>query len=146
MLTSVNQCRLRGTVVEGDDWVVHDGFGYFFPSGDKFVVRAEKQTGSWNLINQNFPNKPVEEGVFSLWLDHGKSPKRAGYEYVVVPGVKPDEMPGYVKKASIEILSNSGNVQEVRHSNLASSRRFSGARAASRWGKGESFRPTDLVW
>lgn len=117
VLTSVNQCHLQGKVAQGQNWVVHDGIGYAFPTG-KFVLKTTKQTGSWRLINGNLSDEPVQEDIFSLWLDHGKSPKGASYEYIILPGAKSSEMPGYMKNSPMEVLRNDGEVQAVWHRKL----------------------------
>jgi chondroitin AC lyase len=112
VLTSVNQCLSRGKA-EGPGWVVHDGIGYLFPGQQKVVLQDCEQKGSWHLINENMPDEPVSRKVFSQWLDHGRSPSEAGYEYIVIPGISVDEMAVYAKSDSIRILSNTPEIQAV---------------------------------
>lgn len=118
VLTSVNQCNLVGEVSKVKSWVAHDGVGYIFPAGGQVVEKAGKQTGSWRSINGNLSDDPITKGVFSLWLDHGKSPKAASYQYILLPSVRPTDVPGYARKPAVAIVKNDKEVQAVRHTYL----------------------------
>ena len=136
--TSVNQCLAasegavisvdgkqqtlpaRETVYENADWVLHDGIGYFFPQGGRVVAGVQQQRGTWYDINNSVNRKePVEEKVFTVSIDHGRQPEGSAYAYVVVPGKRSvSEMKKYQKTVSVEILSNTSDVQAVRHKKL----------------------------
>ena len=136
--TSVNQCLAashgglisangvqeilpsRETVYEKTEWVLHDGIGYLFPQGARVVAGVQCQRGSWYDINNSVNRKePVEENVFTLSVDHGQQPQGATYAYIVVPDKHTaKEMEKYRKAASVEILSNTANIQAVRHKEL----------------------------
>ena len=136
--TSVNQCLAASdeavvsvdgkqevlpaqeTVYENADWVLHDGIGYLFPQGGRVVAGAQQQSGTWYDINNSVNRKePVEEKVFTVSLDHGRQPENATYAYVVVPGKRTaSEMEKYCKHNAIEILSNTADIQVVRHKKL----------------------------
>lgn len=136
--TSVNQCLAASdeavvsvdgkqevlpaqeTVYENADWVLHDGIGYLFPQGGRVVAGAQQQSGTWYDINNSVNRKePVEEKVFTVSLDHGRQPENATYAYVVVPGKRTaSEMEKYCKNNAIEILSNTADIQVVRHKKL----------------------------
>jgi chondroitin AC lyase len=115
VVTSVNQCLLRGRVVEapGANFVWHDGVAYLFPAGQKFRVTHGAQTGRWSDIGVG-SDKPVTEQVFSLWLDHGARPRGAAYVYVVMPGVSAEEAARRAKNSGVEVLSNDPTLQAVR--------------------------------
>ena len=52
--------------------------------------------------------------VFKLWVDHGKKPESAAYEYVVVPGVSEQELfSGKGLDRGIEILSKTSDIHTV---------------------------------
>lgn len=136
--TSVNQCLAASdeavvsvdgkqevlpaqeTVYENADWVLHDGIGYLFPQGGRVVAGVQRQSGTWYDINNSVNRKePVEEKVFTVSLDHGRQPENATYAYVVVPGKRTaSEMEKYCKNNAIEILSNTADIQAVRHKKL----------------------------
>ena len=136
--TSVNQCLAASdeavvsvdgkqevlpaqeTVYENADWVLHDGIGYLFPQGGRVVAGAQQQSGTWYDINNSVNRKePVEEKVFTVSLYHGRQPENATYAYVVVPGKRTaSEMEKYCKNNAIEILSNTADIQVVRHKKL----------------------------
>lgn len=133
--TTLNQCLLRGDVVmmngnkkstlqkgehqsEQVKWVLHDGIGYIFPEAQKVNLSNQAQTGSWFKINRqsDSPKDEITKDVFKLWLDHGTQPANAKYEYIVVPATSEQEM----EKAGqqIKILTNTSEIQAVRHSGL----------------------------
>lgn len=136
--TSVNQCLAASdeavvsvdgkqevlpaqeTAYENADWVLHDGIGYLFPQGGRVVAGIQRQSGTWYDINNSVNRKePVEEKVFTVSLDHGRQPENATYAYVVVPGKRTaSEMEKYCKNNAIEILSNTADIQVVRHKKL----------------------------
>ncbi len=138
VFTSINQCRLKGNVVISDGkkqekankgqrklsnplWVFHDGVGYVFPDTRKNVVylRNDVQTGSWWSIAHRYPDKKkISTDVFSLWLDHGKSPSNACYSYIVAPAVGLEKMKAYAKNPPVEVISNTPDLQAVRHKGL----------------------------
>lgn len=136
--TSVNQCLAASdetvvsvdgkqevlpaqeTAYENADWVLHDGIGYLFPLGGRVVAGVQQQSGTWYDINNSVNRKePVVEKVFTVSLDHGRQPENATYAYVVVPGKRTaSEMEKYCKNNAIEILSNTADIQVVRHKKL----------------------------
>lgn len=136
--TSVNQCLAASdkavvsvdgkqevlpaqeTAYENADWVLHDGIGYLFPQGGRVVAGVQRQSGTWYDINNSVNRKePVVEKVFTVSLDHGRQPESATYAYVVVPGKRTaSEMEKYCKNNAIEILSNTADIQVVRHKKL----------------------------
>ncbi len=131
VLTSVNQCLLRGAVATSvgaadkgarelvaPAWVHHDGVGYVFPQKGLIQLRAEPQSGSWRSIRTVGSAEKVELDVFSAWLDHGAKPQNAEYAYLLVPGIEADKMPAYAKDSGVEILSNTAALQAVRHKGL----------------------------
>ena len=135
VITSLNQCHLRGpvtvsgragvkTLTKGrhdfvdPSWVHHDGVGYLFPVSAKVHVANEAQTGSWKHISGGKSGKKVSLPVFSAWIEHGRAPKGARYAYVVAPDIAAADMAAYAKNLPIEIVSNTKSVQAVRHTKL----------------------------
>jgi chondroitin AC lyase len=130
VLTSVNQCRLRGPVkcgnaegpaeevtgareLAGPCWVHHDGIGYLFPDAAPVKLQAAVQRGSWTDIGAG-PEGLVEKEVFSLWFDHGIRPENAAYRYFVVPNVSAQETAALFRDPPVQVLRND-SVQAVRH-------------------------------
>ncbi len=112
VLTTVNQCLLKGPVTRGPiggeavihgsgalgvpqlRWVHHDGIGYFFPTPPaSAIVTAETRSGSWQEINTTQSSAPVSRAVFSLQIDHGSAVSNDSYAYVVAPAATAAEMP-----------------------------------------------------
>ncbi|MBN2211477.1 MAG: polysaccharide lyase 8 family protein [Sedimentisphaerales bacterium] len=135
VITSVNQCRLKGDVFAGCgdaidklgcglhenityDWVWHDGMGYL-PLGDNSVtVKNDAQSGNWHAINTNEEDRVISGDVFSVWLNHGVKPENAQYSYMVCPDMTVKQMKDYAAKPHVRILANSTTQQVVRHEGL----------------------------
>lgn len=97
-------------------WVWHDSVAYIFPTAQNVFISNQTQTGNWNNINKN--NKGEVKGpVFKIWLDHGKNPSLATYEYIVVPGIGDRQIAQYDSKA-LEVISNTEAIQAVVHHHL----------------------------
>jgi len=131
VITSVNQCLLRGEVatsegvkepgaydLAGPAWVHHDSVGYVFPEKAKLYLAPGPQTGSWRSINGRYPAEKETRDVFNLWLDHGTKPQAASYVYHIVPGIETKDLPAYAKASGVEVLANTPALQAVRHKAL----------------------------
>ncbi|MHC4915914.1 MAG: polysaccharide lyase 8 family protein [Planctomycetota bacterium] len=131
VVTSVNQCLLKGDVIASGKklaagehrptvpgWVHHDGVGYAFGKGSRPVLRFGEQGGSWHRLRKASPKTPVKLDVFNLRLEHGAGPKNGTYSYVVAPAIPAGEMPAYAKGAGVEVLSNRPDLQAVLHTGL----------------------------
>ena len=136
--TTVNQVLLKGDVTVLQDgsknvlpsgnrvsgkvkWVYHDRIGYIFPNPSTVAISNQQETGSWASITdqKNISKEPVNEQVFKLWFDHGKSPNNASYQYIVVPDVSMDQLAeSGQNNRGINILSNNDTIQAVHHSKL----------------------------
>ena len=129
VLTSVNQCYLRGDVrVSGEAqalapgartpaapaWVHHDSVGYIFPDQGAIHLANQTQTGRWSDIGTG-SDEEVAQDVFSLWLDHGGQPAGAAYLYFVYPGISLEEFRQHTGASEFEVLSNTEQIQAVRH-------------------------------
>jgi chondroitin AC lyase len=105
-----------GTVSRSDvAWVLHDGVGYVFPSSQNVTLRAALQSGSWSGLNNVQSSALVTGSVFSLQVGHGTAPSGGGYSYVVLPGVSGSAVSAYAANPAVRILSNTRNLQAVRH-------------------------------
>ena len=137
VVTTLNQCLLRNDVTimgeyvknvipksdrqfENIDWVYQDGVGYVFPKPTNVNIKNSKETGSWWRINKqsDSPKEEVSLDVFKLWLDHGKRPSDATYEYIVVPATTIEKLEQNTSKNNIEILSNTPEIQAVKNKAL----------------------------
>ncbi|NDV46623.1 T9SS C-terminal target domain-containing protein [Paludibacter sp. 221] len=140
--TTLNQCLLSGdvTVVKKDgssevfttsqlgsryysntvSWVIHNKVGYYLPNNGIVIVNNQKQEGSWKDINTSASSSSdkVTQNVFKMWFNHGIKPKNGSYAYVVAPGVKNAEDVKKYNTADITILSNTEDVQAVRHNGI----------------------------
>jgi len=134
--TTLNQSWLNGKViaaVPGDGiktienteqqytdplWIWHDAIGYFFPSGGHLTISNQTQTGSWYRINQSQPKDELKDPVFKLSLNHGDHPVDGQYAYIVVPGLKEEEVRKGYDLSKIQILKNTEDLQAVTRRDL----------------------------
>lgn len=137
VVTTLNQCLLKGEVIiskenkkqvieKGEkaftnvDWVFQDKIGYVFPSPTTISLKNDQANGSWWRINKqtDSPKDELSLDVFTLWLDHGKRPSDASYEYIVVPATSLEKLEQGLSKQNISILKNTPALQAVRHAEL----------------------------
>jgi len=138
VLTTINQVLQRTSVKiqqgkqikelpEGEHtlpqvkWVYQDQIGYLFPTATTVNISNQVEQGRWSDITdqKNVSTEMVEEDVFALWLDHGFSPDSAAYQYIVVPNTSEQALQKTSKtNRDIEVLSNSIEIQAVKHKRL----------------------------
>lgn len=136
VVTTINQCYLRGDVtmdgnqntivkkgqydLENTNWIFHDNVGYVFLQSEKVVLKTGAESGAWWDINKqsDSPKEKVTHDVFKLWIDHGKRPSDATYQYMVVPATTVDKLKQNTSKNNVAVIANSPEVQAVKHSGL----------------------------
>lgn len=137
VLTTVNQCLLNGEVwmkdvdgihsqkqgihtVKEPRWVVHDKVGYYFLDKENVILSNQCEEGSWKIANRQTTTSSeiIRKEVFTLSIDHGQRPDRAGYAYCVIPVADPSTMEKQITDEKIVILSNNSDLQAVRHDGL----------------------------
>jgi chondroitin AC lyase len=120
-------------VIENVKWVHQDKVGYIFPNATTINLSNQSETGRWSdLTDQtNISKEQVSTDIFKLWFNHGdkinetdnhgqrKLKKSPGYEYIVVPNVSIEGLEGTIQNnRGIEILSNTEELQAVKHNIL----------------------------
>jgi chondroitin AC lyase len=132
--TDVNQSLLHGQVLTSEEkgvlgkgahsfdaahriWIYHDHVGYVFAPHTGIQLSAGPQAGAWSQIGAG-SGAPFTKEVFNLWIDHGRSPKEAGYEYTVLPNVTADDVAQKAAAADIAVLANTVNAQAVYNRTL----------------------------
>lgn len=124
--TTINQAWLRGDVASSNGaqtdaksecWAVHDSIGYIFPQGGNLEISSKAQTGNWFRINHFQSKNELVHKVFKIWLNHGKNPQNASYQYVVVPGIDAAGLKKY-NRSMIQVLKNTDELQAVKHTGL----------------------------
>lgn len=136
--TTINQVHLKGDVtvsqggtanvitrgsrnLENVKWVHHNGVGYIMPQPSTVNLSNNAQQGRWSDISatKTASRELVTQDVFLLGIDHGNRPRSASYQYIVVPGVTPEEMAKTsANNRNIRILSNTPDLQGVIHNGL----------------------------
>ncbi|MDQ8183310.1 polysaccharide lyase family 8 super-sandwich domain-containing protein [Pelagicoccus sp. SDUM812005] len=114
VFTSVEQSRRSGAVKQEGRWVWHNGIGYEFLDGEPEVL-SERVQGNWK---ESFPtrgDRPESGDVFSIWIDHGKSPHGGSYAYRVYPELSLESAQALGAAGTSRVLANSPEVQAVEH-------------------------------
>lgn len=108
-------------ILENVKWVHQDKVGYIFPEPATINLSNQQQEGRWSDITdeKNISDELISEKVFMMWFDHGQRPDSASYQYIVVPNVTEAELTETsTSNRNIEILSNTSEIQGVKHSEL----------------------------
>ncbi len=137
-VTTINQVLLRSDVTVTQDGlqrklpkgnreldrvksVYQDKIGYIFPQPAAVHLSNQEERGRWSDITdqKNISKEIVSMDVFKLWIDHGKSPDSASYQYIVVPNVSEQELMETSRdNRGIEILANTPDIQAVKSNKL----------------------------
>lgn len=76
------------------------------------TAATEQRTGQWYDIMQMYPREDVSGEVVQLCLNHGKAPKNASYQYVILPDADRRQTEAFDLYA-IRVLRNDRTVQAV---------------------------------
>jgi chondroitin AC lyase len=74
------------------------------------TVSIQNVKGDWKRVFPTWPWGEAAGDVFSIWIDHGKSPEGATYAYTLFPKIAEDMMDS---TTAATILSNTESVQAV---------------------------------
>jgi chondroitin AC lyase len=135
VITTLNQCYLRGEVtvcdsngvhtlprgahdVQAMSWVLHDHVGYLFSLPVHAEVNNQSQGGSWHRVSTAYPDDPISRNIFKAWIDHGSNPSGAGYAYIVLPNTQASELQAAAREPPELVVSNTADLQAVWNANL----------------------------
>jgi chondroitin AC lyase len=124
VVTTINQCLLRGDVVvkrrdkapgkfaggeetiRDVEWVEHDGWRYAFFSSATVHLRAMPQRGNWKRVfdNPETPRHEVTLPVFTLWLEHGTKVEHQTYAYCITRSAAPLTLPKIENSATAQMV------------------------------------------
>jgi chondroitin AC lyase len=128
--TTLNQTRWRGPVVtdrgpvqpdgksvslDGHRWVWMDGVTYLLLQVPGVLVQLERRVQHSSQINPALGRGKAEAEVFMLSAAHGLRPRDAGYAYGVWLGA--EQVAGAAQAPMLKVLSNTAQLQAVRHAN-----------------------------
>ncbi|MDZ8119170.1 polysaccharide lyase family 8 super-sandwich domain-containing protein [Pontiella agarivorans] len=124
VLTSVQQSNLNGPVrcssgslgagtnlLAAGEWVHHDGIGYHLLQ--PFTVHHGEVIGDWKQVNSTFDVGAVTGDVFSVWMNHGRSPVNEEYAYTIYPRAVAEEMDDRIANHGTVVLTNSTALQAI---------------------------------
>ncbi|MEM9337960.1 MAG: polysaccharide lyase family 8 super-sandwich domain-containing protein [Bacteroidota bacterium] len=96
-------------------WIHHNGTGYRMIS--PATVKKAHVKGNWQEGYPTYPDNPAAGDVFSIWIDHGVSPKNQTYAYKIYPKISAGALPGTIANDDLVILSNTASLQAVEDAN-----------------------------
>lgn len=127
--TTLNQSKAKNVTVDGQvvstgtkaksytgRWIHNDKIGYVFPEETTFKVSNRTQKENPSLWG--YAEKEATPETFTAWVDHGVKPSDESYEYIVLPNKISSEVEDYSNNIPIEIVSNTKDIQAVRHDGL----------------------------
>jgi len=98
--------------------VWHDSIAYIFKSGNlNVVVNSGMRQGSWNEINRAESTKIIQNKLFTLGIDAGKSAKNGSLACIVIPNA------GVKSKSQLRILKNT-SIQQVVYNQSSQTLQF----------------------
>jgi len=117
--TIIENRKYKGECVvdEGKGWLHYSAQsqgGFFFPVSMNLKTIREKRADSWSRLGGGGSSRTNEENdFFTLWIDHGKNPQNANYQYIFLPNATADETQKYALQPEVMILENSSSAQGV---------------------------------
>lgn len=110
-ISGVSWAHLAGSVAGAD-------IGYHFPFTATLDGKREARTGSLSQIDDGGSTEPLTRHYLSLALPHGVNPAAAGYAYVVLPNVSPQQLAAYAAAPAISVLENSAQAHAAKDAGL----------------------------
>ncbi len=104
---------IKGAYLDGR----HDT-GYCFPELQHVHILREVRRGGWSNMSRTTDGKDYEGMYVTMWIDHGKNPDNASYEYIVIPRCDEDRLNDYCKRNDVKIIENSEWIQCVQKGNV----------------------------
>lgn len=101
------------------NYIRHGNIAYYIMDNSKVKFSIQNKTAAWTSINTLVDSTKTETGeVFSLWIDHGKNPKEATYNYMLVPHTDAKQDATAFDPATIQLIENTAHLQAVYHQEL----------------------------
>ena len=130
--TTLNQSFLKGDVdyfdgsvkkmnpesqISSDDlkWVYHNKIAYYPLQKTQLTVSDKTQYGDWHDIAKVYPSKKQSAKIFSIDVEHGKSPQHGSYSYVILPAITLDDVAKY--KPTFTVIQNNAEAQILSSKN-----------------------------
>lgn len=107
LYTTLNQCKPHGAleVDRKNHAIIQDQIAYYIPTQDNWDFRIAKQQGDWHDIVNRYSSQIVSGDIFKLWINHGVAPKRATYQYEIIPGIATlDSLKKYLAEHPIQVV------------------------------------------
>ncbi len=127
--TTLNQVEAEDLVVDGTavskgvgqsytpKYIYNGKVGYIIPNNQKVKVSYDAQKDVPSLWSEE-EKQNLSTDVFTAYFDHGVKPSQASYAYIVVPNKTQSEISNYANNIPVTIVSNTADVQAVRHDGL----------------------------
>lgn len=96
---------------------MHDT-GYYFPKKQHVRIIREVRKGGSGNINIGKPMDECESMYVTMWIDHGRKPMNASYEYIVIPKCGEEQLKEYGQNSGVKIVENSEWIQCVKKENV----------------------------
>lgn len=109
-ITPEEKAYWEGYAGTGNIFLAPNGAGYYVKGNTKFEKNFPQTTVGERSV------KPTSGDWVSLVFDHGKAPKGASYEYVVLPQTDQASLEAFAKKPAYKVLKRDRNAHIVSSS------------------------------
>lgn len=127
--TTIDQAHLQGSIdgLQNKKWMPittqanstesvqryhHNRIGYIVMNGAEVTAKSALHVGQWHDVMQMYAPAQVSDSLFTLYINHGASPRNAGYQYLILPDADKVEVARF-DLSTIRLLQNDEKAQVV---------------------------------
>lgn len=118
IVTTVNQRYYNfktGKHLKGENWVWHEGIGYFFPDRTtELKTMIQKRRGDWGSIDKSSAGIMAADSVITWYIGHNNSDK---YQYMIKPNFGVVDTRKLAYHLPVKVIANSPASQAVQAGN-----------------------------
>ena len=103
--------KIKGAYLDGD----HD-IAYIFPELQQVRILREERGGVWDNVRTE--RNSERDMYVTMWIDHGKNPRDASYEYILLPKCSRERYEKLIRSNDINIVENSPWIQCVKRAGV----------------------------
>jgi chondroitin AC lyase len=115
VVTTVNQ-RLynskTGKHLKGENWVWHDGIGYFFPDmNTELKTKIERRQADWGSVDRSSTGILSTDSVITWYIGHNNTDK---YQYLIKPNFGVVDTRKLAYHLPVRVIANTKDIQAVQ--------------------------------
>ncbi|MES2277148.1 MAG: polysaccharide lyase family 8 super-sandwich domain-containing protein [Bacteroidota bacterium] len=115
VVTTVNQRYYNfktGKQLKGENWVWHDGIGYFFPDRNaELKTVVQKRKADWGSVDKASAGILSTDSVITWYLGHNNTDK---YQYMIKPNFGVVDTRKLAYHLPVKVIANTKDIQAVQ--------------------------------